>query len=172
MDMATLRAATDAEFGLACYEPFGISPLEPLAAGAICLVSNICGCRWFAQEIAGGDPAPNVLIGDYIGWSAGGSSSGDQTGGKADSSAVGQSGQRQPAGAWTMERLLAIDAADRAALEERTAEKLAAQLHTALPRSEDDRLALLRRGAELAKGMSWDEVLRQHLLPTIDRALR
>lgn len=144
MDMSTLRAATDAEFGLACYEPFGISPLEPLAAGGICLVSDVCGCRWFAEEVAGGDPAPNVLVGAYTTWD----------------------------GSWNPEALHAIGAVERQALESRTADDLATRLHATLPRSDEDRLRLLARGAELAKAMSWDAVLRQHLLPAIDRALR
>jgi hypothetical protein len=164
MDMATLRAATDVEFGLACYEPFGISPLEPLAAGAICLVSNICGCRWFAEEVAesgtGGDPAPNVLVGDYIRW-----------GGELADPMAPPGSALSEADLWSFDRLRAIGAAERTALELRTAEELAGRLHAALPRHEADRLALLRRGAALAKAMSWDEVLRQHLVPAIDRAL-
>ena len=32
MDIADLRRATDVEFGMATYEPFGISPLEPLGS--------------------------------------------------------------------------------------------------------------------------------------------
>lgn len=141
MDMSTLRAAADAEFGLATYEPFGISPLEPLAAGAICLVSSVCGCRWFAEEAAGGDPAPNVLIGDYVRWT----------------------------GPNDLETLRGIGRAERDKVEAIVADELASKLHAALPRSDADRATLLARGQELSARMSWDSVLTKHLVPTLQR---
>ncbi|HMN95265.1 MAG TPA: hypothetical protein PKC43_03510 [Phycisphaerales bacterium] len=141
IDMATLRAATDVELGMATYEPFGISPLEPLAAGAICVISGVCGCRWFAEEAAGGDPAPNVLVADF-----------------------------EPPGAPVdLDAALAIGRAERDAIEAAVIDALAPRLLAALPRSDADRERLLVRGRALAARMGWDEVLRHHLLPTMRR---
>ncbi|NUP99107.1 MAG: hypothetical protein HUU35_04530 [Armatimonadetes bacterium] len=39
-----LRVGSDLELGLSIYEPFGIAPLEPFAAGTTCLLSDACGC--------------------------------------------------------------------------------------------------------------------------------
>ena len=59
-----LRQAADAEFGLSVYEPFGIAPVEPLHAGAVCAVTAISGCAGFMRA-AGGDESANVLIVDF-----------------------------------------------------------------------------------------------------------
>ena len=42
--------AYDAELGMATYEPFGISQLEPLGSGAVCVISNVCGCAGFVRQ--------------------------------------------------------------------------------------------------------------------------
>lgn len=39
-----LRAGTDVELGLSIYEPFGIAALEPFSSGAVCVLSDACGC--------------------------------------------------------------------------------------------------------------------------------
>ncbi|MFO0873229.1 MAG: hypothetical protein U0575_04575 [Phycisphaerales bacterium] len=145
MDMATLRAGTDLEFGMATYEPFGISPLEPLASGAICVVSSVCGCRWFAQEAAAvefeGGVEPNVIVADFT-------SVGDSIG---------------------LVAMRSIDRAAREAVEAKVADEVAAKLLAALPRSDHERLRLLERGQRLAARMGWDTVLERHLLPTLRR---
>ncbi len=50
-DMAfdDLRRGTDLEFGQSIYEPFGIAQVEPLSTGALCVVSDVCGCLGFAS---------------------------------------------------------------------------------------------------------------------------
>ncbi|MBL4699632.1 MAG: hypothetical protein JKX85_00095 [Phycisphaeraceae bacterium] len=58
LDMSALRIAVDVEFGIADYEPFGISPLEPLACGAICVISDACGCAGFVQHTQAVRPSP------------------------------------------------------------------------------------------------------------------
>ncbi|MCI0366278.1 MAG: glycosyltransferase, partial [Phycisphaerales bacterium] len=65
MTFGDLRRATDVEFGMATYEPFGISPLEPLGSGAVCVISNVCGCRGFVDEVTGGVEIDNVIVGDF-----------------------------------------------------------------------------------------------------------
>ena len=65
MNIADLRRATDVELGMATYEPFGISPLEPLGCGAICVVSNVCGCDGFVRHVTNGHKTPNVICGNF-----------------------------------------------------------------------------------------------------------
>ena len=49
MDFIDIRKGTDIEFGQSIYEPFGIAQLEPLSFGALCVVTNICGCAGFVD---------------------------------------------------------------------------------------------------------------------------
>ncbi|MDQ7029621.1 MAG: hypothetical protein Q9O62_07505 [Ardenticatenia bacterium] len=65
MRFEDLRWGTDLEFGQSAYEPFGIAQVEPLAAGALCCLSNVCGCVGFLRR-AGGENAANVLVTDYV----------------------------------------------------------------------------------------------------------
>ena len=61
-----LRSGTDAEFGLSTYEPFGIAQIEPLASGAISVVSDACGCVGFLQDVTQATEGPSVFVcGDY-----------------------------------------------------------------------------------------------------------
>ena len=60
-----IRKGSDAEFGQSIYEPFGIAQVEPLSFGAICVVSNVCGCCGFIHRATEGREVPNVVIADY-----------------------------------------------------------------------------------------------------------
>jgi hypothetical protein len=46
-----LRSGTDVELGLSVYEPFGIAPLEPFSSGAVCVMSDACGCAHHLQRL-------------------------------------------------------------------------------------------------------------------------
>ncbi len=59
---ADLRLGTDVELGLSVYEPFGIAPLEPLASGAVCVLSDSCGC---ARHLAALDLADLAIVGKF-----------------------------------------------------------------------------------------------------------
>ncbi|MBI3797756.1 MAG: hypothetical protein HY268_12415 [Deltaproteobacteria bacterium] len=48
-----LRVGTDVELGLSVYEPFGIAPLEPFSSGAVCVLSDACGCACHLSELQG-----------------------------------------------------------------------------------------------------------------------
>ncbi|MCB0063865.1 MAG: hypothetical protein KDE19_17200, partial [Caldilineaceae bacterium] len=50
MEFLDIRKGSDLEFGQSIYEPFGIAQVEPLSFGALCCVSNICGCVGFAER--------------------------------------------------------------------------------------------------------------------------
>lgn len=49
-DIRTLREASDMEFGMSIYEPFGIAQLETLPYGGLPLVSKACGCASVLRE--------------------------------------------------------------------------------------------------------------------------
>jgi hypothetical protein len=143
MTFEHLRAATDVEFGMAAYEPFGISPLEPLGAGAICVISSVCGCKAFVESVAEGHAVPNVLVADYT---------------RLD----------RPR---SIEELLHLGQAERDAIEQRVAGEVAVELLRRVPRDEAGRRRLLKTGQELVARMGWDEVLSQHLVPMMRRVV-
>lgn len=57
-----LRSGADVELGLSIYEPFGIAPLEPYASGAVCVLSDACGCARHLRTLELDD---TVLIGRF-----------------------------------------------------------------------------------------------------------
>jgi len=143
IDMAMFRAAADAEFGMATYEPFGISPLEPLASGAICVISSVCGCAGFVDEATEGDGHPCVIVGDYTRWD----------------------------GPTELGTFLSIGEAERTRVEQRVSAEVAAELLKRLPRTDEDRLRLLVEGQRIVRKLGWDAVLKNHFLPTLQRVV-
>jgi hypothetical protein len=143
MDFGNLRSGTDVEFGLATYEPFGISPLEPLGSGAICVISSVCGCCAFVESAPGGKDTPNVLVADYT---------------RLD----------RPR---TTDELLYLGQAERDVIERRVADEIAAGLDRVLPRDDAGRNRLLQSGQALARHLGWDKVLEQHLIPMMRRVV-
>ncbi len=138
MNMATLRVATDVEFGMATYEPFGISPLEPLAAGAICVISSVCGCSNFVEEASPGGHE-NVISADYTRWE----------------------------GPRDLDRILALGGRERGRIERDVAKEIAARLLAIVPRDAAQRAQRLAAGQAIVARLGWDEVLRKHMLPTL-----
>ncbi|HMN31682.1 MAG TPA: hypothetical protein PKE45_26270, partial [Caldilineaceae bacterium] len=67
MEFIDIRKGSDLEFGQSIYEPFGIAQLEPLSFGALCCVSNVCGCLGFVDRaMAGLQHLSNVVVADYV----------------------------------------------------------------------------------------------------------
>lgn len=143
VEFLDLRRASDVEFGMSLYEPFGISPLEPLTYGGLCVVSTSCGCAGFVKQATGGRRAPNVILANYI------------------------DGVRRPR---TVKDSLAIGALERRDVEQRLAEQLAEQIMKRLPDTPEEEERLIRAGHELAKRMSWDVVAERFVFPAIRRA--
>jgi hypothetical protein len=143
MNFGDLRRAADIEFGMATYEPFGISPLEPLGAGAICVISNVCGCAGFVREVSGG-ATDNVLVADYT------------------------TLDRR----WRLEDLLSMSQAQRDPIERRVARGVADELMRRLPTDDASRRALLESGQTLVRKMGWDQVLESKLIPMLRRVMR
>lgn len=141
MGFADLRRGTDVEFGQSLYEPFGIAQLEPLACGALCVVSDVCGCLGFVARCTGDGPPPGVLVASYA---------------------------RLPDSA-TMSEALGIGSSEARAAEEEESPRVARALAERLPGRRRARSELLQRGAELAGQMSWERVADEMLLPALER---
>ncbi|MCK4873189.1 MAG: glycosyltransferase [Phycisphaerales bacterium] len=146
MDIADLRRAADVEFGQSIYEPFGISQLEPLGSGAICVVTGVCGCCGFVEDTVRrlGEPIdafPNILIPDYT-------------------------HLPEP---WSLDRLIAMTREQRDRIEAHVAAQVSRDLFKRLPRSDADRARLIQLGQKLATNMGWDDVLEHGFFPLLER---
>lgn len=142
MTFSDIRCGIDAEFGLSVYEPFGISQLEALSFGAMCVVSNICGCMGFVRQSVGdGDANELVVEADYLD--------------------VGKK--------MSLDSLLAMPMSQRNKIENDESRRLAGIL---LDRLADDSETLKKRikaGYMIAQKMSWQNVVQNYFLPALDR---
>jgi hypothetical protein len=141
MNIADLRRATDVEFGMATYEPFGISPLEPLGSGGLCVISNVCGCYGFVQHVTRGQGTPNVIVADFTTLE-----------------------HHQ-----SIEQLKAMERSERDGIECRAAAGIAREIMARLPWSDRAREALVQSGQALVAQMGWDQVIQDGLLPMLER---
>lgn len=147
MDFIDIRRGSDLEFGQSIYEPFGIAQVEPLNFGALCCVSNVCGCVGFANRAAEGlEKLPNMVVADYV---------------------------SLPQGYWLNSPYdaLRIDQGVRDWIEGNNSAAAAQTIFDRLPRTPAEIEALLTRGSEIAKKMSWDVVVQDYLLPGMKRAV-
>jgi glycosyltransferase involved in cell wall biosynthesis len=142
MSIADLRRGGDVEFGLSIYEPFGISQLEMLSYGGLCVVSNVCGCVGFAEDTRDGEGLENVISADFLGLSA------EQE----------------------LADLLSLSAQTRDEVETREGRRLAKLILERLPRGESAMRRTIETGAAWARRMSWDNVVRNYFLPSLSRA--
>ncbi len=143
MDIADFRRATDVEFGMATYEPFGISPLEPLGSGAVCVITNICGCEGFVEHATAGKGTPNVLAADFT--------------------ALDRH--------MSIDELKALDQGQRDRIERPIAAEIARELVNRLPQSDADRQKLIDAGQALVAQMGWDQIIEDGMLPMLERII-
>jgi hypothetical protein len=145
MTFNDLRIGTDLEFGQSIYEPFGIAQLEPLTAGALCVVSNVCGCVGFVRRATPERPAGNVVVADYVslppGWHL-----------------------------YSPWDALRIERTTRDSIEAHNSLLAAQQIADRLPRNDEERARLLAEGQRVAARMSWEVVVRDYLLPGLAAA--
>ena len=143
-----LRIGTDLEFGQSIYEPFGIAQVEPLSSGALCVISNVCGCLGFVTMAAkdafgeGTDVVAKrtpVVVADYVSPAA------------RDWRSAMRIGQRE-----------------RDEIEQRASHDVAQQILSCLPRTLAQKQALIDSGYALAQRMSWDVVAKEQLLPALN----
>ena len=143
MTFADIRHGTDLGFGLSVYEPFGISQLEPLSFGALCVVSSVCGCVGFARRTGGSDPIDqNIIEADFLGLPV----------------------------RCTLDELKNLPAARRDEIEAAEARRLARLIVERLPRGDEEMQQKIRDGYELARKMSWEHVVSEYFLPSLERA--
>ena len=142
MNFDDLRRATDVEFGLSVYEPFGISPLEPLHAGAICAISTISGCCGLVKRSmveAGMETSRLVIPVDFT----------------------------APDPGATIRDMINMSAEHRREHERLSCTALAADLFKRLPRTAADTAAMLSEGQTLARHMGWDFVAEREFLANL-----
>jgi len=151
MSLANIRQGTDVEFGLSVYEPFGISQLEPLSYGAICVVSNVCGCLGIVRRCAAGRIPANVLEADFT---------------RLPTSC--QAGLPRRAGV-DPRQATQIGRADRDVVEAVEDKRLAEELFRRLPKTQAEMAELLDSGWELGKRMDWEPVVRDLFGPAVQR---
>jgi hypothetical protein len=141
MQPMDIRYGTHLEFGQSIYEPFGIGQLEPLAAGALCCLSSVCGCIGFIKQVGGGE-LPNVVVGDYVTL-------------PASLRGLGLDG------------LLHLDQREREMVEAVESARVARRILEFLPRTAADAERLLDQGAALSRKLSWQVVVEEGLLPAL-----
>lgn len=144
MDFMDIRKGSDLEFGQSIYEPFGIAQVEPLSFGALCIVSNVCGCVGFVERVAPPDQR-SVIVADYT-------------------------ALPPHLAAADVRAALAIGRAERDAVEQVTARRVAERIWHALPRTQDQMQHLIRAGYGISQKMSWEVVVTDYLLPGLARA--
>jgi hypothetical protein len=146
MTFTDIRHGSDVEFGQSTYEPFGIAQVEPLSAGALCVVSSACGCVGFVNRV-GGQDKPNVIVADYVG------------------------GYRNGTLDQGVQGALSIDQAYRDRIESAQARDVARQIVDRLPQNDTEAQKLLEGGYAIGQKMSWEVVVRDYLLPGLARAM-
>ena len=150
MDTIDIHRGTDVEFAQSIYEPFGISPVEPLTFGGLCVFSNISGCAGFVNDAVASvnastkDGTRNVIIADYT-------------------SIDGQLAD--------INDLLAIDRNVRDQIEAAESREVADEILMLLPKSDAEIASMIENGRRIAQHMSWDVVVNDYLLPTFEEIL-
>jgi hypothetical protein len=140
MGFIDIRRGSDVELGLSVYEPFGISHLEPLTYGGICVLSSVCGCAGFIEKSVSQELPGNIIIVDYVN---------------------SQAAQSEPE---------PIDSDALRRIEGQTGAAIAAQICSRIPKSESQTKALIKQGYTLASRMSWERIVRDFVLPSFIKA--
>jgi hypothetical protein len=146
MQFMDIRKGSDVEFGQSIYEPFGIAQFEALSFGAICVISNVCGCVGFLRNVTQGREVKNVIIADYT-------DLGDYS--------------------WSdLEDLQQINREIRNHIEHNVSEKVALEICARLPKNDDVANSMIQAGFNLAKHMSWEVVAENYVLPGLVKAVQ
>lgn len=143
MEFMDIRKGTDVEFGQSIYEPFGIAQIEPLTFGGICVFSSVCGCDGFVRDVTGRQDVKNVIVGDYTNLQK-----------RVDAD---------------IEDMLQINRNVRDRIEASQSEKVAMQICSRLPKNKSEIESMIQTGYDLAKNMSWDIVVKDYLLNSLQK---
>ena len=145
MEFMDIRKGCDVEFGQSIYEPFGIAHLESLSFGAICVVTNVCGCAGFVRDTANGKDVKNVIVADY----------------------TNLEGRKY----YDVEDMVNIGKETRDEIEHKVSEKVALEICARLPRNDEEISNMIQGGYELAKHMDWDTVVQKYVSKSLHKAI-
>jgi len=146
IEFMDIRKGSDVEFGQSIYEPFGIAQLEPLTFGGICVVSSICGCVGFVDDVTGRQGLRNVIVADYT---------------NIESKSYAD-----------IEDILCIGRCVRDEIERKISENVAMQICSRLPKNEDEINSLIESGYAVAEKMTWDVMVQRYLLKSLEKNVR
>jgi hypothetical protein len=76
-----------------------------------------------------------------------------------------------PASGMSTPALLALGTTDRGRIEAAETQRLAEIICDRLPRTDQQRDALMASGAQFAERMSWDQVVQEYFLPSLRRTI-
>ncbi len=194
MEFMDIRKGSDVEFGQSIYEPFGIAQLEPLTFGGICVFSSVCGCSGFLRDAAEigtrrrskaysaeaaakagvlaterqksevrNQNSESVFCPRSVPKGAGQFWCGVKNVILADYTNL----ETHPHAIHQVEDLLQIGRSVRDRIEASESEKVAMQICSRLPKNEAEIESMIQAGYELAKNMSWDVVVKNYLLSSL-----
>ena len=123
-----LRLASDAEFGLSIYEPFGIAQIETVPFGGVAVLSSSCGAAGLLAERFKDAPIKPFYIVDYI----------------------------SPGKNLSYESLKGLSIAKRTTMEKQVLAKQAKEIFNVLPLDPAQRKAYLLNAQKFAHGISWE----------------
>jgi len=139
-DLSTkdLRLASDVEFGLSIYEPFGISHIEVLPSGGVSLLSTSCGVSFLLERVFTKDGKPFVAI-DFI----------------------------EIAKDLPEEALLGLSPEKREILEELSIAKTLEQTFQRIPKQREARRALFEKIQPFLKELDWDNIVKKYFITSL-----
>ena len=143
MIQADLVQGTDVEFCQSIYEPFGSTPLESAAYGAICVMSHTCGCIPMLENLAHGIPT-NIIFGNYT-----------------------DVGQSCP----DIEDTLQINQSRRDQIEQTLSRSIAQTILDKLPQNDVQAQILLDIGSSMAEQLNWESTIRNYVYPALQNSL-
>lgn len=144
MDFRDFRIASDAEFGLSIYEPYGISHVEVIPSGGISIISSSCGAAFFLKRVFEEARIKPFYILDFI-----------------------KEGERLPT-----EKLLTLSIPERDVLERRCMENAAGEIFSIIPKGDEERKSLLEGISEFVEKMDWNEVFKNYLLEELGLGIK
>ncbi len=138
VDTIDLKIASDVELGMSIYEPFGISHIEVLPFGGISIHSTSCGVYFFLEKIFQNTFKPYYAL-DFI--------------------SIGKN--------FDLETLKILTSEQRIALEELCIANNISKIFEKIPKNLKEKELIFNQITELAKKLSWDEIIKNNFIPKI-----
>jgi len=129
-----------------------------LTFGGICVVSSVSGCAGFLRDVTGAENVKNIIIADYTNLNGN------------DYADTEKEPQAQK-NTFVKPVPLRIGRSMREQIEAKQSEKVAREIIRHLAKSKSEIENMLQTGHRIAKNMSWDVVVKNYLLPSLQKAL-